>query len=399
MATADPISDLSGSPPVRSGYAMLAVLPPLAAEQLESTLTRLTAIFPAEELLVATQNGVPAGSYAPLQMVEIPPTRVTWTLTAADYANAAELARKHEARSILILGPEGGSLSASALRALAWPVASGSVDLALPYYEVPTNSGLVNSAILYPLTRALFATRARFPLSIDVGLSPRMAERVGRAAEHLCSVGQQDAMMWPVPEAVVAGYSLGEYEVGARTAPQPPDPDIRTILVQVTSALFSDIESKAAFWQRPRRLPPPRSTPPRRPAPSDDRTGEVASIVDGFRLAYNNLQEIWALVLPPASLLGIKRLTVLDPAGFRMPENLWARIVYDFLVAFRMRTINRGHLLGALIPLYLAWVAGHINVTGAGTDPERHIEAVAAAFDADKPYLVARWRWPDRFNP
>ena len=24
---------------------------------------------------------------------------------------------------------------------------------------------------------------------------------------------------------------------------------------------------------------------------------------------------------------------------------------------------------------------------------------VAAAFEADKPYLVSRWRWPDRFNP
>jgi hypothetical protein len=82
-----------------------------------------------------------------------------------------------------------------------------------------------------------------------------------------------------------------------------------------------------------------------------------------------------------------------------MPESLWARIVYDFLLAYRLRTINRGHLLGALIPLYLAWVASHINITASGTDPERHIEAVAAAFEADKTYIVSRWRWPDRFNP
>jgi len=95
----------------------------------------------------------------------------------------------------------------------------------------------------------------------------------------------------------------------------------------------------------------------------------------------------------------LKRLSQLDATTFRMPENLWARIVYDFLVAFRLRTINRGHLLGALIPLYLAWVAGHINLTASGIDPERHVEAVALAFDADKPYLVSRWRWPDRFNP
>ena len=121
-------------------------------------------------------------------------------------------------------------------------------------------------------------------------------------------------------------------------------------------------------------------------------------MVEAFRLAYANLQEIWRLVLPPHSLLALKRFTVVDAAAFRMPDNLWARIVYDFLIAYRLRTINRGHLLGALIPLYLAWVAGQINVTASGTAPESHIEAVAAAFEADKSYLVARWRWPDRFN-
>jgi hypothetical protein len=122
-------------------------------------------------------------------------------------------------------------------------------------------------------------------------------------------------------------------------------------------------------------------------------------MLDAFHLAYTNLREIWSLVLPPNTLLGLKRLSLTEGAAFRMPDGLWARIVFDFLLAYRLRTINRGHLLGALIPLYLAWVASHINVTASGTNPERHIEAVAAAFEADKPYLVSRWRWPDRFNP
>jgi hypothetical protein len=128
-------------------------------------------------------------------------------------------------------------------------------------------------------------------------------------------------------------------------------------------------------------------------------TADIGPMIEGFRLAYTNLQEIWSLVLPPNTLLGLKRLSVVDANSFHMADNLWARIVYDFLIAYRLRTINRGHLLGALIPLYLAWVAGHINATASGADAERHIEAVAAAFDADKPYLVSRWRWPDRFNP
>ena len=122
-------------------------------------------------------------------------------------------------------------------------------------------------------------------------------------------------------------------------------------------------------------------------------------MLQAFRLAYTNLQEIWSLVLPPNSLLGLKRLSATDAAAFRMSDSLWARIVYDFLLAHRLRTINRGHLLGALIPLYLAWVASHINITASGTNPESHIEAVAAAFEAEKAYLITRWRWPDRFNP
>jgi hypothetical protein len=95
-----------------------------------------------------------------------------------------------------------------------------------------------------------------------------------------------------------------------------------------------------------------------------------------------------------------------DIPGVSIPSALFfIKIAYadgpsdTYQIPLAFRTINRGHLLGALIPLYLAWVASHINITASGTNPERHIEAVAAAFEADKPYLVSRWRWPDRFNP
>jgi glucosylglycerate synthase len=149
-------------------------------------------------------------------------------------------------------------------------------------------------------------------------------------------------------------------------------------------------------WQRPRRTPPLRRTSTRVAAAGGP--ADVAHMVEAFRLANANLQEIWSLVLPPHSLVMLKRFSVVEPTAFRIPENLWARVVFDFLIAYKLRTINRGHLMGALIPLYLAWVASHINVTASGTSPETHIESVAAAFEADKPYLVARWRWPDRFN-
>ena len=395
MATVDPISDvLTAAPrPAASLLVMVAAMPP---EQFESLLANLAAAFAAESLLIAAQNEFASNPFPDLRIVAAPPTGAAWSSTAADFANAFQFAEAEGVRAILMLGPGSCSLSPMALRQLASAVLTETVDLAVPCYTLPPHAGLINGAILYPLTRALFATRVRFPQAVDLCLSPRMAERLAVTAQRFTAANQTDALIWPVNEAIAAGFITDEFEVGPRALPQPADADINAILSLVTGSLFADIEAKAAVWQRPRRLPPQRRSTP--DAPLADGTAEVARMIESFRFAYSNLQEIWSLVLPPNTLLALKRLSIADPAEFRMPESLWARIVFDFLIAYRLRTINRGHLLGALIPLYLGWVAGHINVTAAGTGSERHIEAVAAAFEADKPYMVSRWRWPDRFN-
>jgi hypothetical protein len=395
MATASPIPD-STSTAERATANLLVLATKLPPEQFESVLAHLTEAFSAESVIVGAPEGLAAHSLTSLRIVPAPQSGAAWTLKPADFINAYEVGREHEVRAVLILGPGSDSLSPQSLRALADAVLSAGIDLAVPHYTIPPNTGLINSAILYPLTRALFASRARFPQALDLGLSMRMAERLATAARRFNVPDQGDALLWPVNEAIAAGLSADEIDAGPRAVPQPADIDVSAVLALVTGSLFGDIEAKAAVWQRPRRPPMvQRPTPAASPAGS---TADVAQMLEAFRLANANLQEIWSLVLPPHSLVMLKRFSTVETAAFRMPDILWARIVYDFLIAYRLRTINRGHLMGALIPLYLAWVAGHINVTASSIAPERHIEAVATAFEADKPYLVARWRWPDRFN-
>ncbi len=84
-----------------------------------------------------------------------------------------------------------------------------------------------------------------------------------------------------------------------------------------------------------------------------------------------------------------------------MPDELWVRILYDFALAHRLRSISRSHLLGALTPLYLGWVASYVQ-EAANLSPfaaEQRLEQLARAYEENKPYLLRRWRWPDRFNP
>jgi hypothetical protein len=128
---------------------------------------------------------------------------------------------------------------------------------------------------------------------------------------------------------------------------------------------------------------------------------DTASMLNSFVLGARSLQDVWGLILPPVTLLDLKRLSRMDAASFRMPDELWVRVVYDFALSYRLRTINRTHLLGSLTPLYLGWVASYINQAKADATFDRGVyaERLARAFEDGKPYLVRRWRWPDRFNP
>jgi hypothetical protein len=389
----------AGSP---ASANLLIHLSTISAETLEPALSNLAAAFPSQPVLIAVPEMANLSSIQASENLRLlpytpaAPSPTNWVLTAADYLNTYKLAQEQNASGCLLLGADSQTMQPESIRNLASASLSAPTDLVVSRYQLGPREGLVNSAILYPLTRALFGTPPRFPLAIDLGLSVRMAERLATIAQRFTATNQEDALLWPVSEAVVAGFTIAETDIPARTAPQPAAADLNALLNRILGSFFADIDAKASYWQRMRSVVAPRNIIA---APLPAEPLDVVQMLDSFHLAYSNLHEIWALVLPPQTLLGLKRLSVMPQETFRIADSLWARIVYDFVLAYRLRTINRGHLLGALTPLYLAWVASHLILVQSGVPPERHIEDVAQAFETDKPYLVSRWRWPDRFNP
>ena len=412
---------VSSPEPIRHSTAELLVcLPALAPDALPSAFEAIASAFPTEPILVACAAPPPDTSAFPtLELIPYTSARsdVGWFLAAGDYSAAAQLALQHNARAVILLGGDTGAASTpntldpTLLRSFVDCMRGKNIDLVLPRFALGPNDALVNSALLYPLSRALFGADIRFPLPIDAAISGRLAQRLVSSTQRLMALNQGSSLLWPVAEAAAAGFTIAEVPAGPRALPPPDATDLNTLLAQVAGSLFADIDAKASFWQRARLAYTPRSSASSSaqnhtgagPGQTPPEAPDIQPMLDSFRLAYTNLHEIWSLVLPPNSLLGLKKLSLMPPAAFRMPDALWARIVYDFILAYRLRTINRGHLLGALTPLYLAWVASHLLLTsGVGAEtmaPEKHIETLAAAFEADKPYLVSRWRWPDRFNP
>jgi hypothetical protein len=398
---ANAVADAAAAPPAATPGILLSV-PSLSPASMQELVQNVAAAFPEEQAWIASPDQ-PADEQAGNVRVVTNPNahpRQDWVLTAGDYLCAGNLAREHNVPAVLMLGSQAANVSTQRLREMVGQVRGRNVDLVLARPSTAPGEGLVNSALLYPLTRALFGADIQFPLPVEAALSQRMSQHLGIAAQRLNASTQGDALLWPVPEAAVAGFSVRQVAAPELKLPHAPEGDFNTLFATVAGSLFADIEAKATFWQRARSLIHPNAAKAPAPVEAPAVSDEVRSLVEGFRLAHSNLQDLWSLVLPPQTLLALKRLSQATPEEFSIAPKLWAHIAFDFALAHRLRTLNRGHLLGAFTPLYLAWVASHIRAAdGSESQAALLIAATAAAFEAEKPYLVSRWRWPDRFNP
>jgi glucosylglycerate synthase len=281
------------------------------------------------------------------------------------------------------------------------PLLEGDFDLVAPYYARPKLEGLLNSAIVSPLCRALYGRRIQNPMGPDLAISQRLFQRVVSTDPNASINRRIHPLASLAPLAACGNLRVCQVHLGQRTYPSLDWTNVSSILVEVLDPIFVDMERNAVCWQRVREsLPIPVFGDPYDPS-TDAGSVDVDRLVNSFQLGVRDLQEIWSLVLPPTSLFELRKLARLTPEQFVMPDELWVRVVYDFALAHRLRVVNHDHLLRSMTPLYLGWVASHARAIANGGPEgiESRFERLATAYQTNKSYLVSRWRWPDRFNP
>jgi hypothetical protein len=81
-------------------------------------------------------------------------------------------------------------------------------------------------------------------------------------------------------------------------------------------------------------------------------------------------------------------------SAFHFPDDLWARVVYDLLVAVGFGDMDVERLVAALVPIYFGRVGSLVieNRRLSEEQAEEHVERQAREFELRKPYLVDRWR-------
>lgn len=339
--------------------------------------------------------------FVPWALLGPNPSMAPFETMANAYRSVLAVGDKLGVRAACVLASDLQTLTSQWIARLVQPVLELGFDLVTPYYAHGKFEGLLNDCLISPLHRALYGARIQNPLGPDLGISRRLYQRIIGPDQRARSAQQIPAPASIAPTAVCSGFKICQAHVGVRLYPPMDWTNLSSLLAQVLGPVFLDVERNAACWQKPRELAYAPSLGDRTPVSEDQDAVDVGRMLELFRLGTRDLQEVWGLVLPPATLFELRKLSSLPPGQFRMPDELWARIVYDFALGHRLRTINRDHLLRAMTPLYLGWVASYaLEIQNATVKAaEQRLERLCQAFEANRSYLVSRWRWPDSFNP
>ncbi|HXG43639.1 MAG TPA: hypothetical protein VNJ71_02660 [Gemmatimonadales bacterium] len=314
-----------------------------------------------------------------------------------------DLARRLGVRGLAVVEPDLLGVTGEWIGRLLAPVFEDEADFVTPYYVRHRFGGAITNSIVYPFTRALYGKRLRYPLGGDFACSGRLVERaLEQDVWHgdLARLGLLD--VWLVTEALCGGFRLAQAFLGVKAqAGADGALDLSLVLSRVLGALFLEAERRVAVWQKVRGSEPVPLRGRPEPSTAEPVTVDLARSLAAFRLGQQNLHEVWGLVLPPLTLLELRKLAARSDEAFRFPDELWARIVYDFALAHRMRVMNRDHLLAAFVPLYHGWLGSFVaEMREASLDEtEQRIERLCLRYESEKPYLISRWRWPDRFTP
>lgn len=320
-----------------------------------------------------------------------------------------------DARAIVILDSHTKSIKPNWIASLAHLILEAKADLVVPRYrQWALPEGALSDLIIYPLFRALWGQSIRYPAAPDFALSPRLATALldedvwGTAvatfglSPWLATYGVVNG--WPIAQAALSKKYIHQLEA---TSPAQPNGNRPAKVVEkkfkaqfqdTLNILFSLAYKYEQYWQGVNQI---HSTPTLTqfalefnstltPGPDMD----VEWLLDSLALGWMEYRVLWQQILAPENLTQIEALAALSPDRFYFPPDLWARIIYDFVLVFNKGEVDPARVITALMPIYQGRLAAFSQeIAGlALVGREGTIAAQAVEFEEARAYLKKRWR-------
>jgi hypothetical protein len=295
---------------------------------------------------------------------------------------------------------------------LAGPVLKGGFDFVAPLYSRYKYDGTITNTVTYPLTRALYGLRLRQPIGGDFGVSSDLIRHYLAQTDWDSDTSKFGIDIWMTTKAISGGFAVCQTRLGAKVHdPKDPGADLGPMFSQVLSSLLLLTEQHADRWLSvtgshevpaygfERIIDPP------------PLTVDVGRLLEEFAKGRLTVGDEWQAALAADNAAVIMRLSAeagelvdaatradapapIDESGFNLPDETWAKVIYDVVLAHHHGRLPKDRLIASLVPIYFGRVASLIIETRELTtdQAEAFVERQARAFELAKPYLVERWR-------
>jgi hypothetical protein len=341
-----------------------------------------------------------------------------------------EIAAALDVQALVVVDSDLRSIVPEWIELLAGPILKGGYDFVAPLYARYKYDGTITNTVTYPLTRALYGHRIRQPIGGDFGVSGDLVRHYLELDDWTDDISKFGIDVWMTTSALTAGFAVCQTRLGAKVHdPKDPGSDLGPMFRQVVGTILELAAAHPDSWLGIRgshdvpaygfeRIidPPPLEV-------------NAIRLLSEFHAGSLTVAETWRRTLAPANADMVLELAAeagkaaekanrqLGTGGeggsgasapstvemaealgsFHFPDDLWARCIYDLVVATRRGDVETGPLVAALVPIYFGRVGSFVienrNVTTA--DAEERVERQAREFELLKPYLVERWRAVD----
>jgi glucosylglycerate synthase len=335
-----------------------------------------------------------------------------------------EMAAALEVQALVVVDSDLRSIVPEWIELLAGPIAKGGYDYVAPLYARYKYDGTITNTVTYPLTRALYGHRIRQPIGGDFGVSGDLVRHYLELDDWTDDISKFGIDIWMTTSALAGGFAVCQTRLGAKVHdPKDPGADLGPMFRQVVGTILRLAVRHVDHWLPIRgshdvpaygfeRIidPPPLEVNTLRLL-TEFHQGSL-TLGDRWRtmFAADNLETLLVLAREAGKLadaartrLGISgdaastKATTLEMAdalaAFHFPDDLWARLIYDLVIAAREDADAVEAMVASLVPVYFGRVGSFVieNRHVTTDQAEERVERQAREFELLKPYLVDRW--------
>jgi glycosyltransferase involved in cell wall biosynthesis len=343
-----------------------------------------------------------------------------------------EIAAALEVQALVVVDSDLRSIVPEWIELLAGPILKGGYDFVAPLYARYKYDGTITNTVTYPLTRALYGHRIRQPIGGDFGVSGDLVRHYLTQEDWTDDVSKFGIDIWMTTSAVAGGFAVCQTRLGAKIHdPKDPGSDLGPMFRQVVGTILRLAIRYPDHWLSIRGSHDVPAYGFERiidPPPLDVNT---IRLLTEFHQGSLTMADRWREMFAPANLETLLVLAeeagrLADTAGarlglggdaasttastaemadalaaFHFPDDVWARLIYDLVVAARRGDVAIEVMVAALVPVYFGRVGSFVIENRAVTtdQAEERVERQAREFELLKPYLVGRWHEIDAEVP